>query len=149
MTTYIVSIKVFSEKAGRRRGNPWVWKGHWKHRGHLPTDERSFHLWILGLLRSGGYTGGIVKVIRPQAKGESPGFKRVFYGVVDQDHIKAEPLSEKSSGDIHKPVPNLPWSRQPWYIAEKHMLRESGRFKGTGSWGKPPKERGDGRSGRA
>jgi len=116
-------------------------------RGELPTSEREFHQWLLGLLRSHGYAGGTVKIIRPQAKGESAGFKCIFYGTIDQDHVEAKRLSEKS-GDVHKPIPDLPWSRQPWYIAEKHRLREGGRFRGTGKWGKPPKESGE-RSGRA
>jgi hypothetical protein len=141
MTCYIVSVKVPSEKAGKYRGHPYAWKGHWRFRGRLPSGEREFHQWLLGILRSHGFWGGTVKIIRPQARGESAGFKRVFYGVIDADHVKAERLSEKSSGDVHKPIPNLPWSRQPWYVAEKHRLRERERFKGTGRWGAPPKRR--------
>ena len=109
MTTYIISVKVPSELAGKLHGHPYVWKGHVKYRGRLPSDKAGFHTWLLMMLKEQGYTperyGSMkVKIIRNQAYGESAGFKRVFYGTVDEYDIVSETLSEKTSGDVHKPV---------------------------------------------
>jgi len=149
MTVYIISVKVYSEKAARLGKYPYVWKGdpqhkgHIKYRGKLPIDEKSFQKWMMSLLRANGYPhGGTVKILRTQAKGESKGMKCIFIGYVDEDHVDVQRVTESvrwGSGTMHKAVPGMPWSRQPWYQREGFLLRPSGRFRGTGGW--PPKPR--------
>ena len=125
MTTYLISLKAYSPKAARYYGrSPYVWIGSWKWRGRFPTSKREIHMLLYRILASNGHPeGGLVKVVRPQAEGESPGWKLVFYGHVFPGSIEVERIHERS-GDIHKANPNLPWSRQPYY------QREYGRFKG-------------------
>jgi len=126
MTTYIISLKTYSPRAAKYYGrSPYVWIGNWKWKGRFPTSKIEIHALLYRILLSHGHPeGGTVKVVRPQAEGESPGFKEVFYGLVTPENIQIERIHERASGDIHKANPNLPWSRQPYY------QREYGRFSG-------------------
>ena len=97
------------------------------------------------MLKEQGYTperyGTMkVKIIRNQAKGESAGFKQIFYGTIDEYDVTLGRLSESASGDVHKPVPNAPNSQQPWYYKDRDNVRPSERFKGS-TFGHPPVDR--------
>jgi len=129
-TCYIISYKAPSERAAKYYGYGWVWRGHVKYRGRIPNDERAFHTWLLNLFRPFGVTHGTFKVLRHQARGESPGCKCVAYGHFDEDHVEITRFTERSSGDEHKAYPNVPWSREPWWQSGRHGFGRT-RFKGS------------------
>jgi hypothetical protein len=134
MTTYIVSYKVYSERAGKFHGHPYAWRGHngaFKVRTRVPNDKSSLHHFLLNMLHSVGLQEATMKIIRPQAKGESAGFKLVFYGHISPEAIEIDRFNERLSGHEHKAIPGQGWVRQLYYQAERHGFSRT-RFKGTG-----------------
>jgi len=132
MPTYIISIKQYSPKALRLYRYPYVWKHVTKWRGTLPRGKIAFHSWLYQILASHGYPqGGEVMIYRPQAEGESAGFKLVFMGECYPDSISVTRIHE-NSGDLHKPIPNASWSRQPWYVRKQDRFFKFRKNKGRG-----------------
>jgi len=128
VTTYIISVQEYSEKAGRMYGHPYTWPVKEKYRGRLPSDEDSFHTWIYGILKAKGYPQGArVKIVRPQAEDERRGFHLVFLGYVSPDFVTVERRSSRDFGES-KSIPHLPWSRQPYWQSDPRRDRRGGRF---------------------
>jgi len=133
MTTYIISVETYSEKAGRLHGHPYTWPVIEKFRGRIPNDEASFHKWLLGIIRKEGLSSARIKIIRPQSFQERPGFHLVWLGTVSELGV----VTEKSMRGEVKAVPRIgnppkpvPWSRQPWYQQETMEVRTRFRRRG-------------------
>ena len=134
MSTYCLTYRVWSEKCRHTFGrygrfNGWVWMPLFTFHGSLPREKEGWRTWLMGVIKSDQEALALYRkegqirifICRSHEKGESRGFRGVWYGLVTRNGI----VTEKEYSGL-KPIGHMggkpaPWSRQPWY-AQKPII---------------------------